>query len=83
MTPNPTPNPTPHPLTLTPTRPPTLTLTLSLTRFVTTTYDALCGNFVLHLRRLRLTNYLLVTFDASQQERLGLGLGLGSASKRA
>ena len=48
----------------------TLTLTLNLTRFVTTTYDALCGNFVLHLRRLRLTNYLLVTFDASQQERL-------------
>ena len=38
--------------------------------FVTTTYDALCGNFVLHLRRLRLSNYLLVTFDASQQERL-------------
>ena len=40
--------------------------------FVTTTYDALCGNFVLHLRRIRLTNYLLVTFDASQQERLRL-----------
>ena len=38
--------------------------------FVTTTYDALCGNFVLHLRRIRLTNYLLVTFDASQQEPL-------------
>jgi hypothetical protein len=29
---------------------------------------------VLHLRRLRLTNYLLVTFDASQQAAwLGLG----------
>ena len=38
--------------------------------FVTSTYDTLAINFVMHLRRLRLDHYLLVTFDADQQARL-------------
>ena len=38
--------------------------------FVTSTYDTLAINFVMHLRRLRLDHYLPAAFDADQQARL-------------
>jgi hypothetical protein len=38
--------------------------------FVTKLYDPLCRNFVAHLRRIRLRNYLLTTFTASYHREL-------------
>ncbi len=38
--------------------------------FATAVYDPLCKNFVAHLRRLHLKNYLLITFNASYHRTL-------------